>query len=153
MNSYLFIINELEKFIKDFSKVRVRYEHSEMSRSHFIEIVPNAIFHSDGDLKEWEYDFWDRFVSFYPTENICFISDDALVGIDNEMYVKEGLNYAPFSTKEESLIFDPNLLLLQQNILHNIDTITLKENAYNPIKEIKVTEKYSGTCQNYSFAA
>ena len=154
MNANFFIIDELEKFIKDFSKVRVRYEHSEMSRSHFIEIVPNAIFHSDNDLKEWEYNFWDKFVSLYPTESICFISDDALVGIENDMYIKEGLDYAPFSTNDESFTFDPNLLLLQQNILQNVDNITFNEDkVYNPIEKIEVTKEYVSVCQIYSLAA
>lgn len=78
-----YIISELKSFINDFPKTRVRYEHDNSSDTHFIEIVPNEIYHLDTQYMQWESEMFDRFVSVYPEENICFISDDALVGLDN----------------------------------------------------------------------
>lgn len=77
-----YIISELKSFISDFPKTRVRYEHDNFSETHFIEIVPNEIYHLDTRYMQWESEMFDRFVSMYPAENICFISDDALVGLD-----------------------------------------------------------------------
>ena len=155
MNPQEYIINELESFIKRFSKVRVRYEYNTNSLVHLIEIVPNNIYHLDENYILWESEMFDNFVDVYPAENICFISDDALVGIEKAMYVKEGLDYAPFSTKEESYAFSLNLLSLQQNILHNIgDAIHFTEKkVYDPIEDVIVTEEYSMVCQTYSLAA
>jgi hypothetical protein len=152
MNPEKFIIDELEKFIRDFSKVRIRYEHDEMSRSHFVEIVPNSIFRSDSCLRKWKHGFWDKFVAFYPTENICFISDDALVGIENVIYAKEGLDYAPISTAKESITFDPLSVLLQQAIVKGEMNITFAETETdNSIETTRVPDEYSS--QTYLLAA
>jgi hypothetical protein len=36
---------------------------------------------------------FDKFIVLYPTENICFISDDALVGIEHAEYTLYGKNH------------------------------------------------------------
>jgi hypothetical protein len=82
MNSYEYIISELNKFILEFPKTRVRYEHDYSSETHFIEVVPNEIYHLDNQYIQWESEIFDHFVDIFPEENICFISDDALVGLD-----------------------------------------------------------------------
>jgi hypothetical protein len=91
MNTNDYIINELEIFIKRFSKVRVRYEYDESTQTHVIEVVPNEVYHLKEEYILWESEMFDKFVAFYPTENICFISDDALVGIENEILHSEFL--------------------------------------------------------------
>ncbi len=77
-----YIIPELKSFINDFPKTHVRYEHDNSSETHFIEIVPNEIYHLDAQYLQWESEMFDRFVDTFPYENICFISDDALVGLN-----------------------------------------------------------------------
>ena len=92
MNSYEYIISELNKFIFEFSKTRVRYEHDYSSETHFIEVVPNEIYHLDNHYIQWESKMFDHFIDKFPEENICFISDDALVGLDKidfEIFGKE----------------------------------------------------------------
>jgi len=152
MNTEKFIIDKLEKFIKDFSKVRVRYEYDEMSRSHFIEIVPNTIFHSDNDLKKWECTLLDKFVTYCPTENICFISDDDLFKIENIIYIKEGLDYAPVSTVVESVAFDPLSILLQQSTTKEVFNITFAETKVDSLIETTIMT-YDYLSQTYLKAA
>jgi len=82
MDTFQYITSELEKFISEFPKTRVRYEHDNNSETHFIEVVPNEFFHFDAQYIQWESEMFDRFVELFPEENICFISDDALVGLD-----------------------------------------------------------------------
>jgi hypothetical protein len=156
MTSKEFVTQELGDFIKKFPQVRVRYEFHEMSNAHFIEVVPNDVYSLNEDYISWEIDMWDRFVNLYPVEGICFISDDALVGIENAMYIKEGLDYALFSTKEASTSFDPSLSLIQQASIKGIDNITFiddKDKVYEPIEEIRVKKEHSAYCQTFSLAA
>ena len=96
MKSKDYIINELTCFVEKFSKVRVRYEYDENALVHTIEVLPNDIYHLDEDYILWEMQVFEKFIKIYQTENICFISDDALVGIENPIFIKEGLDYAIF---------------------------------------------------------
>ncbi len=108
------IISELEIFIKIFSNVRVRYEYNESTLTHIIEIVPNEVYYFNHEYISWESKLFDKFINLYPTENICFISDDVLVGIKNEIYSKEGLDYTAFYKQQENIICDPNQLLFRE---------------------------------------
>jgi hypothetical protein len=83
MNSQEYIISELYAFIKIFPMVRVRYEYDEHAVVHTIEVIPNEIYRLNEDFISWECEMFDKFVERYPYENICFITDDALVGIDH----------------------------------------------------------------------
>jgi hypothetical protein len=75
---------------------------------HFIEIVPKDIYHIDSAYIEWESSFFDEFVELFPAENICFISDDAIVGIEDADYILCGIDYAPFSFDEKNTVaFSP----------------------------------------------
>ncbi|MCW1735251.1 hypothetical protein [Anaerorudis cellulosivorans] len=86
MISSEFIILKLKSFITEFPGTRVRYEHDEKSNTHFIEVVPNEVYHFDNKYIQWESKFFDEFTEQFPSEIICFISDDALVGIDKVDY-------------------------------------------------------------------
>ena len=94
MNSKEYIICKLEKFIEEFSNVRVRYEFDSYSDVHLIEITPNNIYHLDSNYIEWENNLFEDFVGKYPTENICFISDDSYVEIGHPLFEKEGDYYS-----------------------------------------------------------
>lgn len=83
MTAAHFVIAELERFIVQFPSTRVRYENHECSDTHFVEVLPNETYRSDATYIQWERDFFVAFVSRYPAQNICFISDDALVGLDH----------------------------------------------------------------------
>jgi hypothetical protein len=154
MKSQEYIINELEFFIKKFSKVRVRYEYDEAALVHTVEVLPNEVYHLNKDYISWERTMFDKFIALYPTENICFISDDALVGIENAIYIKEGLDYAPFSTKESSVPFDPNVILVQQMTFKGTGDITFSdEKIYKPIEDTRVPKEYSTHYRTFSLAA
>ena len=83
MNSKDFVIRELRLFVEKFPQTRVRYEFDERALTHVIEIVPKEVYHLSNEYILWEDDLFDRFVAAFPLENICFVSDDALVGIAN----------------------------------------------------------------------
>lgn len=144
MTSKEFITKELGFFIKKFPQVRVRYEFHEMSNAHFVEIVPNEVYNLDEDYISWEIDMWDRFVNLYPVEGICFISDDALVGIENVELTLYGIAYEPVSTVQESIHLDSFTILFQQSVANG--TFEAREEKYL-IEPTQISGEYSR--QNY----
>jgi len=141
-----YIIKELESFIKKFSKVRVRYDYDENAIVHTIEVLPNEVYHLDKDYIEWECEMFDKFISMYPNENICFISDDALVGIEKEIFVKEGIDYAPFSTNKRSVEINPASISIHQKLFNTFvenPTFLVNHNVLIDFKETKIPVEYT----------
>ena len=97
MDAKGFLYNELNAFIERFLKMRVRYEYDQNALVHVVEMLPHDMYHSDNGYILWENDLFNRFVDQFPIENICFISDDSLVGIENPEFVLEGAEYSSFS--------------------------------------------------------
>ena len=120
MSASDYIKLEIKSFIQNFPKTRVRYEHHKPSNAHFIEIVPNEIYHLDNSYIQWESDFFDRFISEYPCEGICFISDDAVVGLENIDFEIAGSNFATsvadysVNNNEENFFSEIKILLIGQ---------------------------------------
>lgn len=93
MLAFEYIKSELKIFINEFPKTRVRYENDINSNTHSIEVVPNEIYHLDKDYINWESTFFDKFINDFPDQNICFISDDAIVGLYKIDFVLFGKEY------------------------------------------------------------
>lgn len=102
MNSTEYIINRLEELVIRLNNIRVSYEYDNDSLTHFIEVLPNSLYSLNQEYIEFEDKMFHEFISKFPCENICFISDDAIVKIENPICIKEGLGYAPFSTHEDA---------------------------------------------------
>jgi len=152
MNPIEYLISELDIFIKNFSKVRVRYEYDKHALTHLIEVIPNEIYHLDENYALWESEMFDKFVALYPTENICFISDDALVSLENVIYVKVGTDYSLGWTAKNCITFDQLSILLQQVMVKKITNITVANNQkYNFYEDTQVPHEYSS--RMYSLAA
>ena len=98
MNPYEYIISDLKNFILEFPETRVRYEHDNSSETHFIEVVPNEVYHLNADYLKWEGEMFDRFIKLFPEQNICIISDDALVGLDKIDFELRGNQYVSIHT-------------------------------------------------------
>lgn len=93
MTSQEYITFELNDFIVKFPQTRVRYEYDQLSDVHFIEVVPNNVYHLDEAYIAWESEMYDKFTASFPDQNICFISDDALVGLENVQFELIGAIY------------------------------------------------------------
>jgi len=102
MEAKTYIHDALNAFIKHFSKTRIRYEYDTNALVHIVEVLPNEIYHLDSDYIQWEDDFYNSFVTQFPSENICFISDDALVDLSTPELVLEGLEYAPITSSKKT---------------------------------------------------
>lgn len=96
-----FIISNLNSFITKFPQTRVRYEFIEDILTHYIEVVPNTIYHLDEAYIAWESSFYDLFITNFPTQNICFISDDALVCLNEIQFELIGSSFIEYSVNNE----------------------------------------------------
>jgi len=101
MNPKQYILNELEFFIKEYPAARVRYEYDKNADIHFIEITPNEIYHFNETYIAWEREMDTKFTASFPIQNICFISDDALVGIECAEYTLYGSEYTSVPSYSE----------------------------------------------------
>lgn len=93
-----FIKSELSKFVKSYPKVRVRGEFDSEIKSYFIEIVPSELFNFNELYIEWEKSLLEEFIMQFPNENLFFISDDALVGLDRIDFELYGTEYQSIPT-------------------------------------------------------
>ena len=98
MLPYDYIKSELKNFIIEFPKTRVRYENDTNSNTHSIEIVPNEIYRLDKEYINWESGFFIEFINQFPDQNICFISDDAIVGLDKIDFELSGKEFVSIET-------------------------------------------------------
>ena len=87
MDSTLFVITQLTELIKLFGNIKVRYEFKKDPIVHLIEVYPKEVYQSNEDYISWESKLYDKFTEQYPLENICFISEDAFVKVENPIFV------------------------------------------------------------------
>jgi hypothetical protein len=123
MSSNEYLKLELNSFIAEFSQTRVRYEFDILSGTHFIEIVPKETYYLDSNYIKWESSMFDRFIELYPSELICFISDDALVGLVNIDYELIGKDFT------SSFNINPGTITLQEKSIN----VTTKITSEGPI--------------------
>lgn len=88
-----FIINKINDLVIVFPNIRVRYENHHLSNSHFVEVVPNEVYRLNKEYQLWEEEVVFKFIENYPDQNLCFITDDALVGIETIDYEAKGELY------------------------------------------------------------
>jgi hypothetical protein len=109
MDAKEFITNKINELVSIFPTTRCRYEHHFLSNSHFIEVIPNEIYHLDDKFSTWEEDITFEFIKAFPDQNICFISDDATVSVSNIDYERKGILFdIPFTINQQLLNFDLN---------------------------------------------
>ena len=90
MTSTEYIIQKMRELVTNFPVVRCRYEHHVLSDTHFVEVVPNSIYKLNTDYLKWEEEITFSFPQLFPAESLCFISDDALIGIRNIEFELKG---------------------------------------------------------------
>lgn len=83
MNSKDFIINKLRKLIKKLPAVKISYNFHELSDTHSVEILPKDIYHNNKLFKQLEEDLIIDFITKYPTESLCFLTEDSIIPIES----------------------------------------------------------------------
>jgi hypothetical protein len=116
MKSIEFVKSELSAFIHQFPKTRVRLEIDTDSKSHYVEIVPNEVYNLDSNYIVWESEVFDNFIEKFPDENIYFISDDALVGLDRIDFELIGIAYKSILSINNEFVQNINQIVNWINI-------------------------------------
>lgn len=88
-----FIEKSLHELIELFPQTRVRYEYDVAAQVHSVEVLPNELYASDKDYIVWENELSDRFIALFPDQNLCFISEDALVSIREVQFELKGASF------------------------------------------------------------
>ncbi|MDR1416164.1 MAG: hypothetical protein LBJ57_01935 [Prevotellaceae bacterium] len=101
MNEKQYISKELEALVTKFPNVCVRYEFDEKALIHCVEVIPREVYCSNEGYISWENEMTDQFIKLFPAQSICFISDDAFVGIENAELTLCGETYAQASLSRE----------------------------------------------------
>lgn len=104
MTSKEYIISRLKSFIRDFPQARIRYEHDADIDTHFVEVLPNEFYHLNEGYIDWEGEMFDDFVEMFPGESIGFITDDALVGLENITYELRGTLFDKIYTTSRGVV-------------------------------------------------
>jgi len=118
-----FLKIELKKFIDIFPQTRVRYEYDMNSIVHTIEVVPNEVYHLNGEYISWENAFTEAFIQEFPDQNICFVSDDSLAGIDEiqlELFGRDFQDSAPIHVFGN---LDINTIITRSNSIEVFEVI------------------------------
>ena len=128
-----YIKEELKRFILLFPQTRIRYEYDLDADVHSVEIIPNQVYHSNNNYIDWENKFTDVFIDLFPNQNICFISDDAIVGIDTIQFELVGTQFVDIIliniTKQ--IISSAPINFSNSNRLLNIDKISTSKKVFN----------------------
>jgi hypothetical protein len=119
-----FIIKSINDLVLEFPNTRARYENHQLSNTHFVEIVPNEVYSFDEDYQKREEEIVFQFIEKFPTQNLCFITDDAVVGLDKVEYETKGNLY--------DLIYSVNLENCHVVEITNVHT-ACHEQAYSKI--------------------
>jgi len=166
MLPFEYITAALKNFIIEFPKTRVRYEMDTQSNTHSIEVIPNEIYRLDDDYISWENIFFDAFINQFPDQKICFISDNAVVGLDKIDFQLCGKEYVSIEIKiptSESFNALSNIAINTIQVqskgnkkpastnainLQPTTTLDLKTNLIQEVNSFAVLNQY-----NYSLAA
>jgi hypothetical protein len=92
MKSSEFIEIELDSFVKNNPMACVKYGYDNTTKMHIVEVTPTSVYDNENYI-DWETEVFSRFIKIYPNEDINFISDDAIVGIEKVKLTLYGEEY------------------------------------------------------------
>ena len=81
-----YIKHQLELWNTEFVGIHIRYAYDVEANFHMVEIDPEAIRRGNADYKKQELDFWMRFMSEYPEENLLISEPSDINDMSNLIY-------------------------------------------------------------------
>lgn len=124
MDSVNFVRDELNLFIQRFSATCVRYEYDPQALVHMVEVLPSKVYHTDKEYIAWENDIYNRFVNKFPCENICFITEDSLVSVEEPDMELVGDGFLYTSKERPRVFYKPTIV---QNISNTSANVTFSK--------------------------
>lgn len=129
-----YLITLLDSLVAKVADIKVRYEHDEAAKLHMVEVTPNSVYHSDERYAAEEEKIFEQFVTKYPSENICFVSDDAMEGVSAPIYVKEGLRFSAFTVDKRYEASIPLLFQVTMKVTNaHFHAISAFDNPRSPL--------------------
>jgi len=124
MDSKKYIIDKLDCLVSEFKGLKAIYGYDAEAKVHVVEIIPNYIYHHDDGYIEWEREMMTEFLSKFRGENICFISDDDIMGIEHVTYSCAGEDYV----QENAIDISENAVSPYKSYQYPC-SISIKENS------------------------
>lgn len=151
MTAKEFIISKIKAFVHDVTNAKVRYEYDDVARLHTVEVTPQSVYDSK-DFDKWESSLFDEFIAAYPADEIGFISNDALVGIDNVTYEDAGKDYISFNNRFMQVIMSEHTDISVEHDFKLAEEITATcKTTYDNDSSFDIG--YSDVPNNYKLAA
>lgn len=104
MTSIEFVKSKLNDLFNKFNFIKIRYEYRLNTFTHLIEVLPLSFFEKNEEYMLLESEIENDFESFFPKENILFISENSLSEIKNPN-IKLGYNKIEFENEISNLNF------------------------------------------------
>lgn len=82
-DSIQYVEYKIKQLKHKFPGIKIRYKYDELSNIHFIQIVPLDILISNAKYINWEEKMHNYFIKTYSQENICFLSENCILKIDD----------------------------------------------------------------------
>jgi hypothetical protein len=82
------IIEKIKDLVIEIPEIKVRYENHIDSNTHFIEVTPSSAYNKR--FKELEEEITFGFIEQFPSQNICFVDEHAIIGIELPDYSEQG---------------------------------------------------------------
>ena len=85
-----FTENRIRQLVQLFPNIKCSYKFEDFSNTHFIEVVPNAVYDTSVEYAKAEERFISDFFDLNIPESICFITDTSLVKMVDPSLVVQG---------------------------------------------------------------
>jgi hypothetical protein len=84
-----YIKNQLVLWNVEFVGIHIRYAYDVEANFHIVEIDPEAIRRGNAEYKKQELDFWMKFMTEYPEENLLISEPSDINDMSNLIYSNE----------------------------------------------------------------
>ncbi len=93
MNEKSYIRQKICELVLRFPKIKIAYQHNEMSDTHILEIKPVEVFDLNEAYQEFETNLTIEFDEKFFPHSILFISEDSLNSVTHPEFEAVGLMY------------------------------------------------------------
>lgn len=115
-----FIINKINNLVEHFPSIKVSYEDHSISGTQMIEVIPSNFYWNDDAFQTIENEIVLEFCSLFPDQTLCFITEDARVGLGNIDYEKAGKKYDEYLAYAEKISdWDIFIVEHESNAIYN----------------------------------
>lgn len=151
MKSSEYIKSKIINLVNQNPHIKCSYEFDKDSNVHLIEIEPLSIYNTDQKYFDAESEITFSFIDKFPNENICFVSENSLIKVENPSFIKVGELFSVLSFASIS-----NLNIEQIKSVQKINSFS-ENNDFNfnfwderkAKKQVSEQIEYTG---NYQFA-